>query len=71
MEENMDGCERFEWKNPKYGADLGVGVMLGQFGKIYHTFSEIFPGPPPPVWYQEFLTNCSYKGKIVLNAVTK
>ena len=44
----MGECQKFEWKNPKYGKNLVVGVILGQFGKIYHTFPGFFPGPPPP-----------------------
>ena len=27
-------------KNPKKGKNLGVGVILDRFGKIYHTFTD-------------------------------
>ena len=29
-------------KNPKNGKNLGVGVILDWFGKIYHTFIRFF-----------------------------
>ena len=47
MEKIWVGVKDLGEKNPKYGKNLVVGVILGQFGKIYHTFPGFFPDPPP------------------------
>ena len=47
MEKIWVGVQILSGKNPKYGKNLVVGVILGQFGKIYHTFPGYFPDPPP------------------------
>ena len=40
------GVKNFGGKNPKYGKNLVVGVILDQFGKMYHTLPGFFPDPP-------------------------
>ena len=40
------GVKNFGGKNPKYGKNLVVGVILDQFGKMYHTFPGFFPDHP-------------------------
>ena len=46
MEKIWVGVKNLGGKNPKYGKNLVVGVILGQFWKIYHTFLGFFPYPP-------------------------
>ena len=41
------GVKNLSGKNPKYGKNLVVGVILDQFRKMYHTFPGFFPDPPP------------------------
>ena len=43
---NMGGCQKFWWKKSKIGKNLVVGVILDQFGKMYHTFPGFFPSTP-------------------------
>ena len=48
MEKMGVGVKNSGGKNPKYGKNLVVGVILGQFRKIYHTFLGYFPDSPLP-----------------------
>ena len=41
------GVQNLGGKNPKYGKNPVVGVILGCFGKIDRTFLGFFPYPPP------------------------
>ena len=43
----MGGCQKFWWKKSKIWKNLVVGVIWGQFGKIYQMFLGFFPDPPP------------------------
>ena len=49
---NMGGCQKFGWKNPKYGNNLVVGVISGRFWKM----GKISSGDPPTHLHRNFFT---------------